>query len=1263
LNACGDGCNLKLQTGNTGATQTGTETLQHHGSFTGAARRLHASLLCGVSFLACGAIAGRPVVALAQTVTVSSPNTQNSTGANIYIDPNVVLSGTPGVTVAIATQTIANQGTIKGSTTYGVDNADLIGTLSNAQAATIAATDAAVYNRAAAAIGTIDNSGLLQGGGNNYGIDNLAGASITVLINESGGAITGGLSDIQTDGIINTLTNSGVLAGGEYGIGIDAQGSVGQITNNNTINGSNSGLFNNNQLGTLTNNGTIYGADYDGFHNIGTVAAIINLAQATIYGNNNGFENDGTAGSISNAATGTISSLDFGIQNTGSIGSIANSGLIHGDRFEGIYNTGSGTVAALANAAGGVISGASYGIYTEGVFGVLANGGTITGPDAGIYNLGGGSIATLGNATQATISGNDGLLNAGTVTALSNSGLISGLTLFGVLNTIAGGIGTLTNITGGTISGSEDAVHNEGTIGGLTNEQGATIISATSTGVYNDDTGTIALLTNNGTITGAVAGAGNDGSITAVTNGGLISGVTGIYDDGGTIGALNNTGTITGMAFGIANAAASTGIGPTLMFFISSIGQLTNSGTISGGTYGVYNEGTVAQLTNSGLITGGTIGVYNAGAISGISGAPTGGIGTLTNSGTISGGFAGIGNEGTIGAIDNTGLITGGAGGIGNEGTIGVITNGGEIYGSVAGIYSTIASGAVIGQIINTGTISGGTGIHLAGGGTTITNTGTITGTGGDAIYFGGADTLVVDTGSVIEGTIDGGGAGGQIILNGSGDFTTPIADFGPGSGLDISPGADWSATGGWDIATVTNQGVFQPGVIGTPLTLTGNYVQTPSGTLRVLVTPTQSSVFAITGTAALAGGVTYILAPGSYHPHIYPFLTATAGVTGAFTTINYGPIPPGLASTTYTLDPSANLVLSGPFDVASIVTPADDTIFSDEQQALAQATDSVTLLLLDKAIQGGAAASAPCAAEAPLAADTGAASESATWASRLASAFCGAGGWIEATGSLGHVDASAGAPAYNANTAGFIAGIDKVVDPSGTRLGLSVGYDETYLNDKAGGSGSMGTTRVSLYASQPLGVFTLAGVIGYGNAGNHTARNSGIGTLSENNSESIFSGGAEITTEALVDNINIEPAAGIEAASVGGASFAEGAGGGEEDYFAVAGKAGGYTSLRPFVLVQASEDFVSPSQMVVTPDLQVGYQYELDKRGIATFLTSADGTGFTTPHNDLDPSDFLVSAGISAGKDNWALFATYTAQLSGNWTTQTGEAGLRIRF
>jgi hypothetical protein len=86
-------------------------------------------------------------------------------------------------------------------------------------------------------------------------------------------------------------------------------------------------------------------------------------------------------------------------------------------------------------------------------------------------------------------------------------------------------------------------------------------------------------------------------------------------------------------------------------------------------------------------------------------------------------------------------------------------------------------------------------------------------------------------------------------------------------------------------------------------------------------------------------------------------------------------------------------------------------------------------------------------------------------------------------------------------------------------------------------------------------------------------------------------------------------------------------------------------------------------SNVLLVPDVSVGYFYEAGDRGRAINLVSQDGTTFESAHIGYGGSSAQVGAGLSAGKGNWALYAHYLANLGGNWTEQTGEVGLRVRF
>jgi hypothetical protein len=1237
-------------------------------------------------FAGTAVIGGGTPTALTNSGTIGAINNYGT----IASSSGVLDSGTIG--------TLTNSGVISGTINYGIDNSSgTINTLSNLTIGTISGDLTGIYSNGM--IVAFTNAGTITAA--NYAIFNTASGSIGTLSN--GGVITstGGEGVANVSGAIATLTNvaGGTIAG--TGTGLIMQ-----------THGDGSGIYNSGSISALTNGGEISSLFDAAIYNDtgGSIAMLLNQASGTISGNKFGIANfGGFIGTLANLGTISAATENAVVNVDGDIKILSNSGLINGAEA-GVYAGYAGSIGTITNLAGGTIYGAYSGVGNNGVLTLLSNSGSI----------GGEYTAAVANFDTIVQMSNSGTI-AGGQFAVGNSGLINDFTNFGSGFVSGSGYGlansgtivTLNNQAGATIAGNGmsaivgsnpgngSGVLNEGSITALTN--GGVITSLHDAGVYNGTLSNIDALDNQagGTISGQSYGvANNGGTIATLTNNGFINAAFGI-GNGGTIGTLVNTGTVTAIetglaSFGIEDYVENDGLiaGDLGMYSYDFAGTIVNNGTIAGVGIGIADGGTLISLVNNGDISG-TIGVFfvdgtstigavsNGGSISGVSTgfSNTSSVGSLSNSGAITGGRYGFDNgqfmaspAGSITALTNSGNISGGATGIYNGGTIGTISNSGTISGGVTGIYSgtvtsagtpVVVSSAVISQITNTGTIYGATGIYLTGGGTNIFNGGTIASTdGGNAVFFGGADSLTLTTGSVIIGTIAGSGAAGQIVLEGDGSLDNVISNFGAGSALAVTPGADWTGTGSWTIAQVRNDGVFQAGRLGTPLNVTGDYLQNADGTLRVLVTTTENTELNITGTATLAGTVSYVLAPGHYVPHVYPYITATT-VVGGFTTVNYGDIPTGLASTQYLGDPTVDLVITGSFFIPN-VAPEDDTIFSAQTQALAETADADTASLLGKAVSGGAAASPACAAEAPLApgyTSANSVTQSGRLASTLASAFCGAGGWVEATGSLDEADSSGGAASYNANTAGFLAGVDKIINAIGTRLGFAVGYDQTYLSDKSGGGGSMGTTRVALYGSQPLGAFTLAGVFAYGNANNSTSRNSGIGDLSENNSESIWSGGFQVSTDLSMHGISLMPAAGVRVASVGGgAHFAESATGIASAY-AVSGKTSQYNSVQPYVLVNAAKNFVLASGITVRPNITAGYEYEAGTHGVATTLTSADGTVFFTPHTDLDPSDVLLSGGISAGKGNWSLFATYTARLASNWNTQTAEAGLRILF
>ena len=1122
------------------------------------------------------------------------------------------------------------------------------------------------------------NSGSISG---NTGVGLDDGGSIT---NTASGTISGTYYSVKAYNAGATILNAGSLGGGDGSVYLGAGGSVG---NSGVISGANHGVFITAEAGTVTNSGTVASDVHDNF-------AVMLLAGGTVTNTGlieggDGVLVDGGNGTVSNAVGATISGNYDGVYVSGATASVSNAGSINATYGYGVVFNGV-SAASMTNSVGGTITAGESGVFTyDG--GSLQNAGQITSRDYdGVYFYNGGTVTNSGGIAGA----NDGIMlgtaynsasntgtvfNSGVVTggvagiygygsafSVQNTGLISG----GVGVQLIGGAATIDN--SGTINGTYgNAIDLTG--GGVVTNQGS-IVGFTN-GVV---AGGPASVVNSGVIQGN--GASGDGVLLAaggtVTNqaGGTITGNAGgvvAYQYAATVGNAGSIGAANGDAIGlmaggtVSNAATGTITSNYTAVDLAMAGSVGNDGAIAGGVYGV-DLGGGGRLTNSatGRITGGMDGVY----------APVGAV--VNNAGTI------------IGTADDGVLVMGGAlnnatGGFIRGGTDGIYAGAGADVSNAGTIVDDTTAGAKLGDNVllfnnGGGLISGATGIAFIGSGANVYDNGTIASTdGGDAVNFDAAGTnnLTLATGAVLVGAIDGGGSDSTVDLVGRGALANTITDFGAGSAVNIEQNADWTAVGHWTVATVTNSGTFQAGTLNPdpPLYLNGNFVQTTTGTLQVVVTPTLSTQFLVSGTAQLAGGLKYIFTPGTYSPHTYNFLTAAGGVTGSFATINYsGDVPPAVAIAHATTRGAAdyNLVLSlgdgvPGNHVTFQVTPADDSIYAAQVEEMAtaaqQANDSLLGHATDALSGDDEARREACAAAERV--PTGGTSTASRMASAMASAFCGAGGWVEATGTAMSVDGSGDAPAFHAATGGFLAGIDKAVGPYGGRLGLAVGYDETWLHDDAGGKATIGTTRVGLYGAQPLGRFALAGDIMYGHADNTTERATGIGQARSDHGSDIISGAVQVSTGlGSFGGFAFTPAAGLRVAHVSGGGFTE-SGAGYVPLFAVSGSSPDTTSVQPFVKLGISRDFVTQSHIVITPSASIGYDYEVGDRGRRASVTSGDGTAFSTGANRLNASAANVSAGLSVGKGAWSLYARYSAYLSGNWTAQSGEAGLQVKF
>lgn len=630
--------------------------------------------------------------------------------------------------------------------------------------------------------------------------------------------------------------------------------------------------------------------------------------------------------------------------------------------------------------------------------------------------------------------------------------------------------------------------------------------------------GTGDTLTNSSSITGTGASSpavrANNGA-SSISNSGLIqaTGANGIgiqVVSGGSVGTITNSGTIQTTTSGSAIVVGDT-IGP-----VGSVGTLTNSGLIqSTGTNAAIQVNSFGSITSIANLSGGTIQALGTGnAINAL-----GTIGSISNSGQI------LASQGTAIAIGSTGIIVNG---ITNTAT-GLI-QGGPGNGSGVAIDDSAGTHAL-----------------------TITTAGTVIG----QIKLGPAgDTLNVTGGSVTGAIIGQSGSNDILNFSPTGTFTTAgsIANVdtinvntntlvlqNPVSGaiaFNVAAAANVGLNANVGALTFTNAGMVNVGS-GNP-TITGNYVQTSSGSLGVTVTGASGGTLAVgkltvNGNATLQGGGNTISVnvPNSTNPLALPgnsgiVLSATTVVsTGSLSAVSNNPNSSfGLSETANTvvltalaLSPS-QVAGAAAQDVNFIFAPVSSTATTNDLQVQAfvksvlaglalsgqsQLASSIVntlntltpagLVQLEKQLAPSTINNSTLSISAAANTLTSALS---TISGRLAllrlnpsQSGLAAGDevgrgitmWGQPFGAVSSQGAVAGIDGYNVGTYGATLGGDMLVT-SNLRLGLALtlaNSNITYNGSTSGNTGSIFNTQLTLYGQWFQQSFFVDGALAFG--------------------------------------------------------------------------------------------------------------------------------------------------------------------------------------
>lgn len=271
-------------------------------------------------------------------------------------------------------------------------------------------------------------------------------------------------------------------------------------------------------------------------------------------------------------------------------------------------------------------------------------------------------------------------------------------------------------------------------------------------------------------------------------------------------------------------------------------------------------------------------------------------------------------------------------------------------------------------------------------------------------------------------------------------------------------------------------------------------------------------------------------------------------------------------------------------------------------------------------------------------------------------------GAWLEATGSFANVRAGDGAPGYNAQTGGFLAGIARPAAPN-LSLGVAVGYEHFNLseNQPSLDSGTDDTGRFAFYGSYHTDQLTVSATAGVGYDSINTARPLIVGTAKESHAGWQTSAGIEVShLLQFGQNFQLVPLAGLAFVNFPESGFYESGAGGAD----LNGQGHSTNSLQPYVGVAASTLWTSGA-WVIRPAFHLTYNYEALSTDRAMTVAAQDGTEFNINGAPVARNTIDTGFGLSAmATQNLGVFAGYDFALGINSSTdQSVSAGLRYAW
>jgi outer membrane autotransporter protein len=277
---------------------------------------------------------------------------------------------------------------------------------------------------------------------------------------------------------------------------------------------------------------------------------------------------------------------------------------------------------------------------------------------------------------------------------------------------------------------------------------------------------------------------------------------------------------------------------------------------------------------------------------------------------------------------------------------------------------------------------------------------------------------------------------------------------------------------------------------------------------------------------------------------------------------------------------------------------------------------------------------------------------------------------WGQAFAEMGTQDERDGVSGYDADTYGFVAGIDTETLADGWTVGLALAYADTEVDSDGLGNGKneIDSYQVSLYGDYDLDDTTyVSGQLGYIWGDNDTTRNpGGVSTLTANGDydSDTYTASLEVGRDyAYSNDLTITPSVGVNYVHYSADSYTEtGAGG--------ANLAVGDADLDIFEIglgVDASWKVQNADGSYLKPVLSAGVRHDLigDEYEVSNqFGGGTIGSSFKVEGFDPAQTTFDLGAGVTYfSTDNWEFSADYGYEFKSDYDAHSAALKAAYKF